>query len=185
MDFKETWEKFFATWKKIVTQPEVFFSEWNQEEELKEVIIFNVICGLISGLLTTVLSFFSGIGSLIIFPVFLVIGTVVGGVILFICFKLVGGDGEIEPTIKMVGYTQAVRALFIGIPFVGFVVNILVSLYQFYLLVIGGKTVHKLDTTKSAIAVLIPVVLIGGLLLVGAVLFGLGMMGVMMGMGRG
>jgi hypothetical protein len=179
MDFKKIWEEFFATWKEIVTRPEEFFAKWDPNEEWGKVLKFGGICGLIAGVITTVLTLFSGIAALILYPIFILVGTVIGGVILFVCFKLVGGKGEIEPTIKMMGYTQAVSVVSLGVPFVGFVV----ALYQLWLLVVGGKKVHQLDTAHAAIAVVIPVIAIGGFLILLALL-GVGMMSMMMS-GRG
>jgi hypothetical protein len=179
MDFKQIWEEFFATWKEVVTRPEEFFAKWDPKEEWGKVLKFGGICGLIAGLITTVLTLFSGIATLILYPVFIFVGTVIGGVILFVCFKLVGGKGEIEPTIKMMGYTQAVSVVSLGIPVIG----IFASLYQLWLLVVGGKKVHQLDTSHAAVAVVIPVVAIGGLLIL-LVFLGVGIVGMMMS-GRG
>jgi hypothetical protein len=179
MDFKQIWNKFFTTWKKIISQPEAFFAEWNPAEEWQEVIIFNVICGAIAGILTTVITFGGGFPMIIVNPVLVLIGTAIGGVILFVCFKIVGGGGDIEPTIKMVGYTQAVSVISMGIPIIG----ILAAFYQLWLLIVGGKAVHKLETGKAALAVLIPVVVIGGLLLMLVGIVGLGLLGVIAGKG--
>jgi hypothetical protein len=179
MDFKQIWEEFFATWKEIVTRPEEFFAKWDPNEEWGKVLKFCGICGLLAGVITTVLTLFSGMATLILYPLFILVGTVIGGVILFICFKLVGGKGEIEPTIKMMGYTHAVSVVSLGVPFVG----VFAALYQLWLLVVGGRKVHQLDTSHAAVAVVIPVIVIGGLFILLALL-GVGVMSVMM-TGRG
>jgi hypothetical protein len=179
MDFKQIWEEFFATWKEIVTRPEEFFAKWDPKEKWEKVLKFCGICGLLAGLITTVLTLFSGIAALILYPVFVVVGTVIGGVILFVCFKLVGGKGEIEPTIKMCGYTQAVTVVSMGVPVVG----IFAAIYQLWLLVVGGKKVHELDTPHAVVAVIIPVIAIVGLFIL-LMILGFGMMGMVMS-GRG
>ena len=102
--------------------------------------------------------------------------TFAGGVVLFLCFKLLGGGGGVEPTIKMVGYTQAVRVFSLGIPFIGFPIGFLASLYQIWLLIVGGRAVHGLDTTRTAIAVLLPAIVFGALSLVGTIFFGIGLL---------
>ena len=175
MDFKQIWEEFFSTWKQVVTKPEEFFEKWDPNAEWEKVLKFCGICGLLAGLITTVLTLFSGVATLILYPLFILIGTVIGGVILFVCFKLVGGKGEIEPTIKMMGYTQAVSVVSLGVPFVGF----FAALYQLWLLVVGGKKVPQLATPHAAIAVVIPVVAIGGLLVL-LTLLGFGMVSLLM-----
>ena len=63
MDTKKTWEEFAATWKAVMGRPEEFFATWDPAEGWQKVIVFNVICGLIGGILTTVLTFFFGIGA--------------------------------------------------------------------------------------------------------------------------
>lgn len=185
MDYKQIWEDFSRTWMAVITRPEEFFSTWNPAESWQKVLIFNLICGLIGGLLTAVFTLFFGIGAILRYPLFVIAGTVIGGVILFVCFKLLGGNGEIEPTLKMVGYTQAVRAIYIGLPGLGFILSFLAGLYQIWLLVVGGKAVHGLDTTQAAIAVLLPVAVFGFLSFLAALLFGIGMMGFLMHAGGG
>lgn len=179
MDVKQIWEEFFSTWKEVITRPEEFFARWDPAEDWKKVIIFNVICGLIGGALTAVFTFFFGLGAVVRYPIFVIVGTFVGGIVMFVCFKVLGGKGDIEATIKMVGYTQAVRVFYIGIPVVGFIISFLASFYQFWLLIVGGKAVHGLDTTKSAIAVLIPAVLFGLITMIIAFVAGMGLMAFM------
>lgn len=176
MDTKKTWEEFAATWKAVMGRPEEFFATWDPAEGWQKVIVFNVICGLIGGILTAVLTFFFGIGAIIRYPLSILAMTFVGGVILFLCFKLFGGVGGVEPTIKMMGYTQAVRVFSIGVPFIGFPIGFLASLYQIWLLIVGGRAVHGLDTTRSALAVLLPAIVFGIFSLIGTLFFGVAMM---------
>jgi hypothetical protein len=179
MDIGQIWEEFFTTWKAVITKPEEFFAQWDPAEEWRKVIIFNVICGLIGGVITAVLTFFFGLGAIIRYPLFVLVGTFVGGVVLFVCFKIFGGKGDIEATIKMVGYTQAVRVFYVGIPFVGFIFSFLAGIYQIWLLIAGGKVVHQVDSTKAAMAVLLPVAIMGLFSLLAAVLAGVGWMAMM------
>lgn len=176
MDLKKIWEDFFSTWKSVITKPEEFFAQWDKDVGWEKMFTFVGICGLLAGAVLTVLTLFSGIATIIIFPIFLAVGTLIGGMILFVCFKLFGGTGDLEPTIKMVGYTQAVSVVSMGVPIIG----IFFGLYQFWLLVVGGKAVHKLDTGKAAIAVLLPAVVVSLLGLILAML-GVGILGMMMG----
>lgn len=185
MDVRKIWEDFAATWKGIITRPEEFFAAWNPAEDWQKVIVFNVICGLIGGLLTAVFSFFIGAGEIVRYPLVVLAGTFVGGVVLFVCLKLFGGEGEVGPTIKMMGYTQAVRVFHLGIPIIGFPIGFLATLYQIWLLVVGGRAVHKLDTTKAALAVLLPVIVMGFISLLGSILFGVATIGYMMHGGGG
>ncbi len=177
MDWKKTWDEFSQTWQGVVFSPEEFFSRWDPREKWEKVVVFNLICGLIGGLLTAAFTFLFRSGAVIRYPLLVLTGTFVGGIFLFVCFKLLGGKGTMEETIKMVGYTQAVRAFYVGIPFVGLLMSTLASVYQIWLLVEGGKAVHRLDTGKAAFAVLLPVAVMGLLSFLGAVLIGVSLVG--------
>jgi len=184
MDIGKIWEEFFTTWKAVITKPEEFFAQWDPAEEWRKVIVFNVICGLIGGVITAILTLFGKSGSLIKYPLFVLATTVVFGVGLFICFKVFEGKGEIEATIKMVGYTQAVRVFWVGVP-VGVIISVLACIYQAWLLIVGGKVVHGLDTTRASMAVLLPLGIFGIFSMLLSVLGGVGWIAFMMHAGGG
>ena len=79
----------------------------------------------------------------------------IGGLILFIFFKIFGGSGDYEDTVRILSYSSAAQ-VFVLIPVIGWII----SLYGIRLNIIGGKHVHNLTTVKSAIAVLLPVVIL-------------------------
>lgn len=176
MDIGRIWEEFFTTWKAVITRPEEFFAQWDPAEEWKKVVIFNIICGLIGGVATAVFTFGVRAEALILYPVKVLFLTLAGGIVTFVCFRLFEGKGEVEATIKMFGYTQAVRAIYVGIPGVGFIFSFLAGIYQIWLLIAGGKAVHQVDSTKAAMAVLLPVAIMGIFSLLAAVLAGVGWM---------
>ncbi|OQY26794.1 MAG: hypothetical protein B6244_12465 [Candidatus Cloacimonetes bacterium 4572_55] len=151
MDIKE----YIELWKMIIMNPQKFFQEWDQSEDWTRVLLLNAICGLLAGILLTIFTLGGGVLAIVMYPIGLIIGTFISGAIYYLCFKLLGGTGEIESTIKMVGYTNAISLVSLGVPIIGSILG----LYQIWLLIVGGKVVHKLDTGKSAIAVIIPLVL--------------------------
>lgn len=154
-DLKQIWAEFAATWKKVIFEPEEFFAAFNPAEDWKRVFVFNVICGLISGLLTAFLTLFTNLGAVIRHPAAVLVQTLIGGIILFVVFRLFGGRGEVEGTLKMVGYTQAVRVFWAGPAFISTFLGLLVTLYQLRLLIAGGRSVHGLDVSRSAAAVML------------------------------
>jgi hypothetical protein len=81
--------------------------------------------------------------------------TLVGGVVLFVVFRFFGGRGEVEGTLKMVGYTQAVRVFWAGPAFISTFLGLLATLYQLRLLIAGGRVVHGLDGSRAAAAVML------------------------------
>lgn len=177
MDWKKIWDEFTQTWKEVIFRPEEFFARMDPDEKWEKVVVFNLVCGLIGGLLTAVFTFLFGAGAVIRYPLLVLMGTFAGGAVLFACFKLLGGEGTVEGTIKMVGYTQAVRVFYVGIPFIGFFMSTLASIYQIWLLVAGGKAVHRLDTGKAVFAVLLPVAVLGLITFLMAVLLGVSLIG--------
>lgn len=152
---KRLWDEFAATWKKVIFEPEEFFAAFNPAEDWKRVFTFNLTCGLVSGLLTVVLTLFTNMGALVGHPVAVLLQTLFGGIVLFAAFRFFGGRGEVEGTIKMVGYTQAVRVFWAGPAFISTFLGLLVTVYQLRLLIAGGRAVHGLDASRSAAAVLL------------------------------
>ena len=84
-----------------------------------------------------------------------IVGLFVGGIILFVFFKIFGGSGGYEGTVRILSYSSAAQ-VFAWIPVIGWII----SLYGIWLNIVGGKHVHNLTTVKSAIAVLLPLVIL-------------------------
>ena len=116
--------------------------------------VFSLIIGtdVNSALFSMIFYFFICI---FFFPIIAVIGLFISGAIYQFLFKLLNGTGTYEGTVRVVSYSSAV--FLVGwIPILGW----LFSLYQICLNIIGGTLVHSLPTSKSAIAVLIPILII-------------------------
>ena len=154
-EFKERAQSFADTCIRVFIHPRTFFDQSDKYELWDQVIIFNIICGVLAGIIKMILTFGKVYSGIVIYPAVLLIITFGGGAVLFICFKLFGGEGEFEPTVKMVGYTQAVSILSYGLPAVG----PLFALYQLALLALLGEVQHKLNTRSAFIAVSVPIAL--------------------------
>lgn len=150
------------TLKKVLTDPEGFYSEMPTEGGYQEPLTFAAInfaiAGFLSGIVAVILSG-AGISSIVTTLIFMVIigivGLFIGGLILSIFFKIFGGTGEYEGTVRILSYSSAVQ-VFAWIPVIGWIV----SLYGIWLNIVGGKHVHNLPIAKSAIAVLIPIIIL-------------------------
>ncbi len=171
MSYEQRVKTFFPVWKQIVIHPERFFNHWDQNEDWEVMFRFNKICGVIAAVLATGLSFITFYAQLkvyptgillFVFPLAILLSAFVIGLILFPIFRLLGGKGELEQTLKMVGYTQAAISIFsVGIPFFG----VAFLIYQIRLLTVGGKIVHGLKTWRSLLAVLAVSVLVSPFLI--------------------
>jgi len=148
-------DEFIETWKTVITTPGDFFRDMPTSGGYEAPLKFAVVNYLIAGIGTALISFGSMFAAVIATPVFGVIGLFIGGLILYVCFKVVGGSGSYEGTVRLAAYSSAVTAVS-WIPIVGWVVG----LYAIYLNIVGGTFVHNLTMVKSAIAVFIPVVVL-------------------------
>ena len=88
-------------------------------------------------------------------PIGGIIGIFIGAAILYIVYKILGGDGTYEGTVRFVSYATAVLVLS-WIPIIGWIMGI----YGIYLQIVGGMHVHNVSMIKSAIAVLLPAILL-------------------------
>ena len=155
-------DNYVDTLKKVLTDPEGFYSEMPKEGGYQEPLTFAAInfaiLGLLSGIVAVILSG-AGVGSIVSTLVGAVIGGIVGlfigGIILFIFFKIFGGSGGYEGTVRILSYSSAAQ-VFAWIPVIGWII----SLYGIWLNIVGGKHVHNLTTVKSAVAVLLPIIIL-------------------------
>lgn len=186
-------DNFVDTWKNVITSPSAFYESMPKEggysEPLKFALINFIVLGIGSAIISilyniigfslpgnmsmlggstvmaTEFTIMSAISDIIIIPIMGIIGLFIFGAILFILFKIVGGTGSYEGTVRILSYSSAV-SLLAWIPIVG----MLAGLYELYLDIVGGTYVHNISTLRSAIAVLLPFVLL--VILVVVVLIG-------------
>lgn len=169
------------TWLKVIKTPGEFFMQMPAKGGYADPVKFAVICYLIAGIALAVIRFAAqfllagiditettlimGLLNIILIPIIGVIGLFIGALILNILFKILGGNGTYEGTLRLLAYASA-AIVFSWIPFVA----ILSGLYMMYLLVIGGTKVHEIGLFNSFIAVVISVV-IGIVIIVVLILF--------------
>lgn len=173
MDPKAMWTEFAETWKAVMIRTEAFFEAWDPREPWDRVLRFLGVCGVIAGAVTTVFTFGGGILTILLYPLGLILGTLLAGAVLHLCFRIFGGSGGMEATLKMVGYTQAVSVFSLGIPALG----MLAGLYQLWLMTAGGKAVHNLNTRTALMAVILPVAVVFVLMVVLTFVFGVAFFG--------
>ncbi|KAF5416665.1 MAG: hypothetical protein C5S48_02310 [Candidatus Methanogaster sp.] len=154
-------DEFIGTWKKVITTPGDFFKEMPTSGGYEEPLKFAVINYIIAGIGMTLISLGSAFFMIVAMPIFGIIGLFISGAILYICFKIVGGSGSYEGTVRIVAYASAVNAV-AWIPILGWIV----ALYAIYLEIVGGTFVHNITTMRSVIAVFIPIIVIGIIVLV-------------------
>jgi len=178
VNMSEFIDEFIRTWKKVITTPSDFFREMptsgGYEVPLKFAVVNYVIAGIGATLVSILASIFlasllpmasfgfssafslgNALSNIIVTPIAGIIGLFIGGAIFYVCFKIVGGSGSYEGTVRIFSYTSAVNAVS-WIPILGWIVG----LYAIYLAIVGGTFVHNITTMRSVIAILIPLIVL-------------------------
>lgn len=93
--------------------------------------------------------------SVIIVPIFGIILLLIGAKILHIIYKILGGTGNYEGTLRFTSYAMAVN-IFAFIPILGWIFTI----YLFYLYIVGGMIVHNVSIWKATIATILETIAI-------------------------
>jgi hypothetical protein len=170
--------RYFNLWKNVLQKPEaVFKSEIKRaslEDFAKNLVIAGLIVGLISGIAGAIgisQTMFGALGSMTVFiasivlwPILLVISSLISSAIYYIFAKLLGGKGSFTQQAYLISlYTAPLTILLLIvnlIPVIGFVVDILIGVYSLYLLTLVLKQVHKFTTGKAILTWLLPLIII-------------------------
>ncbi|AKB30727.1 hypothetical protein MSSIH_0037 [Methanosarcina siciliae HI350] len=174
---------YIETWKEVIQRPSDFFRKMPTTGGYNDPLTFAALSYLIYGLLSGLFGrgimggmygysgfrefgFATAIGTAIVAPIAGIISIFIGAAILFIIYKVLGGSGTYEGTVRFMSYATAVMAVY-WIPFIGWIFG----LYEIYLYIVGGMFVHDVSMVKSAIAVLLPLVVIILLTVIAAMFF--------------
>lgn len=154
---------FIKTWKEVMLRPSDFYRRMPTTGGYADPLIFTVICFIINSLLFTFvrpsmltlvgmhdpIHSFSMFSTLIIEPIIIIISILLFALIFNLLYKLLGGTGTYEGTVRFISYASA-PIVFSWIPIMGFIIGI----YDLYLYIVGGMIVHNVSMKKSTIAVL-------------------------------
>lgn len=178
---------YIETWKEVIQSPSDFYREMPKTGGYADPLTFAaisfIIYALLAALLTALfgpgmymsgmyggtyggmyegmygsargLGFFAILMIVIITPISGIISLFIEAAILYIIYKILGGTGSYEGTVRFISYATAVLVLF-WIPIVGWIAGI----YGIYLYIVGGMHVHDVSMARSAIAVLLPTLLV-------------------------
>jgi hypothetical protein len=161
---------YIETWKDIVQRPSDFYKNMPTTGGFADPLTFAAISYIIYGLLTALFNRGMSMGdisgasefnfsimltSMIAKPILGIIFLFIGGAILYMIYKLLGGTGSYEGTMRFMSYATAVTVIS-WIPLIGWIIGI----YEVYLNIVGGTFVHNVSMGKSAIAVIIDLILL-------------------------
>ncbi|MFK8018715.1 MAG: YIP1 family protein [Pseudomonadales bacterium] len=151
--------------KSVLSNPVAFYRGLATKGGFAEPAIFVAVMGAVTGLLMTFFSLFGadrlgtteiGFLSFIIMPIFAVIGSFVGALIMFVIWKLMGSDYDYETSYRSVAYAMAIypiTAVLGLIPYIGAIVG---GLWGMYLIYCATVHTHKIaeKTARTVIGVL-------------------------------
>lgn len=175
---------YIEIWKEVILRPSDFYRKMPKTGGYTDPLTFAAISFIIYGLLTALFnremymsgmygmygirefSFFMVLMIVIMAPIAGIISLLIEAVVFYILFKIVGGAGSYEGTLRLLSYATAVLLLS-WIPFIGW----LMGLYGIYLYIVGGTFVHNISMGRSAIAVFLPTILVFLLIIILAGLF--------------
>lgn len=174
---------YIETWKEVMQRPSDFYrgmpKTGGYTDPLTFAAISFIIYALLAALLTILfgsgthmggmydgmyegmygsvreLGFFAILMTVIITPIAGIISLFIEAAILYIVYKILGGMGSYEGTVRFISYATAVMVLS-WIPIIGWIAGI----YEIYLYIVGGMYVHGVSMARSAIAVLLPTLLV-------------------------
>ncbi len=191
---------FVETLKLVLFNPAVAFAVMKKEGGLSDPLLYGVIggsIGFIISLLWNIL--FGSIGAftdrnpiagaigagvgmvicIILAPLFIAVCLFIGSGILHLCLMLVGGaNRSFETTFRVVSYTVGSTNPIAIIPFCG---GVVAAIWNIVLECIGLAKAHEITTGKAVIAVLLPVIVCCGLILVVSVVAGVGIFSALLG----
>ncbi|HEX7517337.1 MAG TPA: YIP1 family protein [Chthoniobacterales bacterium] len=106
------------------------------------------------------------LGYIVLIPVIVIVGMFVGSGILHLCLMIVGGANKpFETTFRVVCFSSGSTYLLSMIPFCG---GMIAGVWNIVLECIGLARAHETDTGKAVMAVLLPIIVCcGGMILLG------------------
>jgi hypothetical protein len=141
-------DTFPATWRRVITEPHLFFADMPETGGLAQPATFLAICAAINGAGHMILGW--GVHGLLWVFAWQLIGAFASAVVfVLIAQHLFHGRAGFEATFRVVAYAVA-PTVFAWLPF-----GAVSVLWAAYLTVIGLERVHAFDTTRAVLTVVI------------------------------
>ncbi len=160
-NMKKNINNILDTAMKVITNPVGFYRDMPKTGGFIEPLIFAVVLGLVSGVITAILSIFSlgsvasfwmGLAFIIYYPIMVAIGSFIGAAILFIIWKIMGSQEPYETAYRCVAYASAIAPITVLLQIIPYIGSILGLAWYLYLMVVASTEVHKI-VQKTALMV--------------------------------
>lgn len=183
---------FVETLVMVLTRPSEAFTVMRRQGGLGEPLLYAVIGGCLGGVVSFLFSLglqsvglfadrhdaFTamagmGIGSvafIILLPLFVIIGLFIGSAVVHVCLMIVGGANQpFETTYRVVAFSQGSTGPLQMIPVCG---GAIAGVWALVCNCIGLARAHQTDTGRAVLAVLLPLIVCCGGIVVVAMMFG-------------
>jgi len=138
---------------KVIMNPTGFYRDMPKTGGIIEPLFFAVAMGLISGVITTILSIFSlgsatsflmGIAFIIIYPIMVAIFSFVGAAIIFIIWRIMSSEEPYETAYRCMAYAMAISPITILLGIIPYLGSIISLAWWLYLMVVASTEAHKI-----------------------------------------
>lgn len=148
---------FIAVWRKVILDPREFYRQMPASGGFENPLIFLGICGLLYFIFKVIVGGLpDAINALFLIALAYIFGP---GILMLASQFIFQGEGDYEGSLRVGAYSGACLVV-AWVPVLG----VFAFLYGFYLIFLGTEKIHKLDTTKAAIATLIAVLVTGAIM---------------------
>lgn len=148
------------TAKRVITNPTEFYQSMAPTGGYGNPVVFVVVLGVAAGLVGSLWALFgagpaagmaSGLAAVIILPIFMVIGSFIAGVILFVIWKLMGSTYGYETAYRCVAFSMAILPVVAIVGLIPYLGQILQTAWACWLLYIASMHVHKISEGTAKI----------------------------------
>ena len=142
----------------VVKEPAVFYKNMPQTGGYINPVIFAAVMGFVAGLIAAILSLFSsnviggmsaGFGMLFFMPLVAIIGSFIGGAIMFVIWKLMGSEKEYETAFRCVAFAAVVFPVSAVLSIVPYLGTIIAVAGWFWLMIVASEHVHEIPKQKA------------------------------------
>lgn len=146
--------------KKVITSPISFYKEMSKTGGYAEPLIFAIVMAVITGLILAVFSLIgfsstmagaAALGAIIFMPIAAVLGSFIGGAILFVIWKLMGSQQNYQVAVRCIAYSFAIMPVISIISFIPYIGSIIQTLWVSYLMYIASVQVHDIKESLAKI----------------------------------
>lgn len=163
--------------KRVITDPVGFYRDMPKSGGFADPMIFVAAIAVLIGVAAAIFSVIglgkasmafagvAGFSAVIIIPIFAVIGSFIGGAILFVIWKLMGSEHNYETAYRCVAYAYAIAPIALVLSIIPYLGTIIKGLWGTFLMYTASVEVHSLkaQTAKIVFGVLAAIGIFSGL----------------------